>query len=187
MTLPRLRPHRSKHARHDWRQPWLEAQHYTQARTQSWSVGRSRWFIDLFSRRLCVFAGITPSSTVQVWAFVFDQADGNARVGSAKVAAAFTLLSESSPPYFGVRPLASVPIARGSPLLVLLTSADNRFGVAMWMEHNPLFPSVTCDYFFFFTHRNPCGMVRVAASTSSSVPWTCGTLARGSCPFQLYV
>ena len=35
-------------------------------------------------------------------------------MGIAEVAGAFTLLSESSAPYFFVRPLAAVPIARGS-------------------------------------------------------------------------
>ena len=35
------------------------------------------------------------------------------------------------------------------PLLALLTSADNGFGVAMWMEHNGRFLSVSCCFFFF--------------------------------------
>ena len=40
----------------------------------------------LFSRRLCVFARITPSSTFSIWSFVFDQADGNVRADTAEVA-----------------------------------------------------------------------------------------------------
>ena len=38
---------------------------------------------------------------------------------------------------------------RVEALMALLTSADNRFGETVWMEHNRRFPSVSCDWIFF--------------------------------------
>ena len=136
---------------------------------------------------------MTPSSTVQVWAFVFDQADGHAREDTANVAwrtAAVKLddgklrvfLSHDSLRiHFLELSLASFPrstsgveaVSEGNHPLKLLTSADIGVRVsAAWLgTQESLSLNKLRRGIFTGASRSPCGLVTVASSTSSAVPW----------------